>query len=210
MTRTALRICPLCEATCGLTLTIEDGRVTGARGDRDDVFSAGFICPKGASFAELDNDPDRLPSSDGPSRRRADRGDVGRGVRRRRRTARRGHPRARRDVGRRVSGQPERTHRCGQPVSAVAHPRARHPSGVLRQHAGPDAQTRCAGPHVRQPGRFHRAGPRPHRLPRDHRRESACVQRKFGHRGRLSRQAAGAAQARRQAHRDRPGAHAHC
>ena len=62
MTRTALRICPLCEATCGLTLTIDDelGRVTGARGDRDDVFSAGFICPKGASFAELDGDPDRL------------------------------------------------------------------------------------------------------------------------------------------------------
>lgn len=43
-----------------MTLTIEDGRVTGARGDRDDVFSHGFICPKGASFAELDNDPDRL------------------------------------------------------------------------------------------------------------------------------------------------------
>jgi anaerobic selenocysteine-containing dehydrogenase len=60
MSRTALRICPFCEATCGLTLTIEDGRVTGARGDREDVFSAGFICPKGASFAELDNDPDRL------------------------------------------------------------------------------------------------------------------------------------------------------
>lgn len=57
---TALRICPFCEATCGLTLTISDGRVTAARGDRDDVFSAGFICPKGASFAELDNDPDRL------------------------------------------------------------------------------------------------------------------------------------------------------
>lgn len=59
-TCTALRICPFCEATCGLTLTISDGRVTGARGDRDDVFSAGFICPKGASFGELDNDPDRL------------------------------------------------------------------------------------------------------------------------------------------------------
>ncbi|MBX7431261.1 molybdopterin-dependent oxidoreductase [Mycobacterium sp. Y57] len=56
----ALRICPFCEATCGLTLTVEDGRVTGARGDADDVFSKGFICPKGASFAELDNDPDRL------------------------------------------------------------------------------------------------------------------------------------------------------
>ncbi|MGY5013042.1 molybdopterin oxidoreductase family protein [Streptomyces sp. 900105755] len=60
MPRTALRICPLCEATCGLTLTIEGTRVTGARGDRDDVFSNGFICPKGASFGALDADPDRL------------------------------------------------------------------------------------------------------------------------------------------------------
>ncbi|MGM9379454.1 molybdopterin oxidoreductase family protein [Streptomyces antibioticus] len=60
MPRTALRICPLCEATCGLTLTIEGTAVTGARGDRDDVFSKGFICPKGASFAAVDGDPDRL------------------------------------------------------------------------------------------------------------------------------------------------------
>ncbi|WP_030833280.1 molybdopterin oxidoreductase family protein [Streptomyces hygroscopicus] len=57
---TALRICPLCEATCGLTLTIDGGRVTGARGDREDVFSRGFICPKGAAFGQLDADPDRL------------------------------------------------------------------------------------------------------------------------------------------------------
>ncbi|MEU6659203.1 molybdopterin oxidoreductase family protein [Streptomyces sp. NPDC046821] len=60
MSRTALRICPLCEATCGLTLTIEGTRVTGARGDRDDVFSRGFICPKGAAFGDADGDPDRL------------------------------------------------------------------------------------------------------------------------------------------------------
>ncbi|MGR6969462.1 molybdopterin oxidoreductase family protein [Streptomyces cynarae] len=60
MSRTALRICPLCEATCGLTLTIEGTRVTGARGDREDVFSKGFICPKGASFGAADSDPDRL------------------------------------------------------------------------------------------------------------------------------------------------------
>ena len=66
MTRTAPRICPLCEATCGLTLTIGRDRTTGgeivtaARGDADDVFSAGYLCPKGASFAQLDNDPDRL------------------------------------------------------------------------------------------------------------------------------------------------------
>lgn len=60
MPRTAPRICPLCEATCGLTLTIEGSTVTGARGDRDDVFSRGFICPKGAAFGALDADPDRL------------------------------------------------------------------------------------------------------------------------------------------------------
>ncbi|GAA2561663.1 molybdopterin oxidoreductase family protein [Streptomyces levis] len=60
MSRSALRICPLCEATCGLTLTIEGTRVTHARGDRDDVFSKGFICPKGASFGAVDSDPDRL------------------------------------------------------------------------------------------------------------------------------------------------------
>jgi anaerobic selenocysteine-containing dehydrogenase len=60
VSRTALRICPLCEATCGLTLTVDDGRVTGARGDRDDVFSKGFICPKGAAFGAVDSDPDRL------------------------------------------------------------------------------------------------------------------------------------------------------
>ncbi|MEW2523888.1 molybdopterin oxidoreductase family protein [Streptomyces sp. NPDC047071] len=60
MTRTAPRICPLCEATCGLTLTVEGTRVTGARGDRADVFSRGFICPKGASLGASDADPDRL------------------------------------------------------------------------------------------------------------------------------------------------------
>ncbi|WP_435058849.1 molybdopterin oxidoreductase family protein [Streptomyces sp. bgisy060] len=56
----ALRICPLCEATCGLVLTLDGTRITGARGDREDVFSQGFICPKGAAFPEVDADPDRL------------------------------------------------------------------------------------------------------------------------------------------------------
>ncbi|WP_217141497.1 molybdopterin oxidoreductase family protein [Streptomyces sp. AC627_RSS907] len=60
MPRTALRICPLCEATCGLALTIEGTTVTAARGDGDDVFSRGFVCPKGASFGAVDSDPDRL------------------------------------------------------------------------------------------------------------------------------------------------------
>jgi len=60
MTETALRICPFCEATCGLALTVENGRVTDVRGDDDDVFSAGYLCPKGVALSQLDEDPDRL------------------------------------------------------------------------------------------------------------------------------------------------------
>src|SRR5437667_6196224 len=60
MVRTAYTTCPLCEATCGLELTVDRDRITGVRGDAEDVFSAGFICPKGASFGQLDADPDRL------------------------------------------------------------------------------------------------------------------------------------------------------
>lgn len=59
-TRTAFRTCPLCEATCGLELTVEDERVTKVRGDEDDVFSHGFLCPKGVSIKQLHEDPDRL------------------------------------------------------------------------------------------------------------------------------------------------------
>ncbi len=55
-----LRVCPLCEATCGLTLTIEDARVTDVRGDAEDVFSRGYICPKGVALGELHADPNRL------------------------------------------------------------------------------------------------------------------------------------------------------
>jgi len=57
---THYRTCPLCEATCGLELTVEDGRVTRTRGDEQDVFSAGFICPKGTTLGALHEDPDRL------------------------------------------------------------------------------------------------------------------------------------------------------
>ncbi|MFF5261921.1 molybdopterin oxidoreductase family protein [Actinomadura viridis] len=59
--RTAYRTCPLCEALCGLELTLDDaGAVTGVRGDRNDPLSKGFICPKGATLGRLDGDPDRL------------------------------------------------------------------------------------------------------------------------------------------------------
>ncbi|PPJ19910.1 molybdopterin-binding oxidoreductase [Nocardia nova] len=59
--RTTYRTCPLCEAVCGLEITLDaQDRVTRVRGDREDPFSRGFICPKGASLGALDADPDRL------------------------------------------------------------------------------------------------------------------------------------------------------
>jgi anaerobic selenocysteine-containing dehydrogenase len=60
MTQTSFRTCPLCEATCGLSLTIDAGQVIKVRGDEEDVFSHGFICPKGVSIGELHHDPSRL------------------------------------------------------------------------------------------------------------------------------------------------------
>src|SRR3989441_12519932 len=58
--RTSYHVCPLCEATCGLAIRTRGREVTGIRGDEADVFSQGFICPKGYALKELDADPDRL------------------------------------------------------------------------------------------------------------------------------------------------------
>lgn len=54
------RTCPLCEAVCGLRITVRDGNVKRIVGDPDDVFSRGFLCPKGATLHHLHDDPDRL------------------------------------------------------------------------------------------------------------------------------------------------------
>ena len=55
-----LRTCPLCEAMCGLEVHVEDEQVALIRPDRDDVWSRGFICPKGTTLGHLHHDPDRL------------------------------------------------------------------------------------------------------------------------------------------------------
>ena len=60
MKRTAYRTCPICEASCGLALTLSDERVARVRGDERDVTSRGYLCPKGAAIGELHHDPDRL------------------------------------------------------------------------------------------------------------------------------------------------------
>ncbi|MGH9288835.1 MAG: molybdopterin oxidoreductase family protein [Acidimicrobiales bacterium] len=86
-TRIAFRTCPLCEAGCGLEIALHGSngperasamqrarperpgrrpragnneRLGRIRGDRDDVFSHGFICPKGSTLRQLHEDPDWL------------------------------------------------------------------------------------------------------------------------------------------------------
>jgi len=54
------RICPFCEACCGLELTLVEGKVQRVRGHQADVFSGGYLCPKGVALKDLHEDPDRL------------------------------------------------------------------------------------------------------------------------------------------------------
>ena len=59
-TTTHHRICPLCEACCGLEIKVQDHKVISIRGHEADVLSAGYICPKGVALKDLHEDPDRL------------------------------------------------------------------------------------------------------------------------------------------------------
>jgi anaerobic selenocysteine-containing dehydrogenase len=54
--------CPLCEAHCGIAIETDPAasRVLGIRGDPQDAFSAGYICPKAHGLKGLHEDPDRL------------------------------------------------------------------------------------------------------------------------------------------------------
>ena len=54
------RICPICEAGCGLKIKSEDRRIIAIGPNRDDVFSQGHMCAKGVALMELDADSDRL------------------------------------------------------------------------------------------------------------------------------------------------------
>src|SRR5918999_755934 len=54
------RTCPFCEATCGLQVETEGREVVSVKGDKQDVFSRGFICPKAHGLKQLHEDPDRL------------------------------------------------------------------------------------------------------------------------------------------------------
>lgn len=60
MSELRLHTCMLCEAVCGVTVELDGGRVVSVRGDAEDPFSRGHLCPKAAAIADVMDDPDRL------------------------------------------------------------------------------------------------------------------------------------------------------
>ncbi len=61
--------CRICEASCGMVATVQDGKVTKLRPDPEHPLSQGAACPKGIAMLEVHADPDRLLH---PMRRRED------------------------------------------------------------------------------------------------------------------------------------------
>src|SRR5881296_3777584 len=55
-----LHTCMLCEAVCGLAVEMEGASIQSVRGDPDDPFSRGHICPKAAAIVDVQDDPDRV------------------------------------------------------------------------------------------------------------------------------------------------------
>jgi anaerobic selenocysteine-containing dehydrogenase len=60
MPDTHYRTCNLCEAMCGIEIEVEGDRVVSIRGDKQDPFSRGYICPKATALEDVHTDPDRL------------------------------------------------------------------------------------------------------------------------------------------------------
>ena len=171
--RTSYRTCPLCEAGCGLEISLRGDDVVRIRGDRDDVFSHGYICPKGSTLKQLHEDPDRvrtpLVKRDGRFVEASWDEAFAEVERRLLADPRRARPRQRR----RLPRQPERT----QPRCAALRPLpdqgARHAATCSR----PAPSTRrpkelSAGIDVRLAADHPGARPRPHRLPVHARRQS--------------------------------------
>jgi anaerobic selenocysteine-containing dehydrogenase len=61
-TQSITRLCPFCEACCGLVVEIDvdNHKVLSIKGDVDNPFSRGFLCPKSQGLRLLEEDPDRL------------------------------------------------------------------------------------------------------------------------------------------------------
>src|SRR6266446_1099824 len=57
---THFRTCHLCEAMCGIAIEVEGEKILSIRGDKDDPFSRGHVCPKAVALKDVHEDPDRL------------------------------------------------------------------------------------------------------------------------------------------------------
>ena len=166
------RACPLCEAICGLEFQFEAQRLVAIRGDDDDPFSRGHICPKGNAILDLESDPDRLKR---PLLRQGDaleRNRLGRGIRARRRAARGRAARARRQRGRRIPRQSERASLRPHRLPAAAAARAENAERVFRFVGRPVAAPARLRADVRPSVPAADSGCRPHRLFPDARRQS--------------------------------------
>ncbi len=59
-TQTHYRVCHLCEAMCGLEIVTQADLVVSIKGDKEDPFSQGYVCPKSTAIADIHSDPDRI------------------------------------------------------------------------------------------------------------------------------------------------------
>ena len=186
-----------------------DGVITRIRGDRDDVFSRGFICPKGSTLRHLHDDPDRLRTPQlrtSTGHHDATWDDAFAEIDRRLMPIIVEHGPQR---GRRVSREPQRA----QPVRAVLAP-AVPPRARVAQHllgaSTVDQMPRhvSSGLMFGDPLRDRRPRPRSNRLPADPRRQPVRVERIARHRARLAGPPAGHPAARRTGRRRRSAAHA--
>ena len=57
---THFRTCNLCEAMCGIAIEVKNNEISSIKGDIDDPFSKGHICPKALALKDIQDDPDRL------------------------------------------------------------------------------------------------------------------------------------------------------
>ena len=162
--------------------------VVSVRGDAEDVFSHGFLCPKSQGLQAAPRRSRPAHAAARAPRRRARRGELGGGLRGRRRA---GSPRVLAEGGRDAVavyiGNPGRPQPRPDPLRRAAHQGARHEEHLLGLDGRPDAEAGLRRADVRR--RAERAGPRrrPHRPPADPRRQPAGLQRLAADRARHAR-----------------------
>ena len=184
-TRTAIRTCPFCEAGCGLEITLRDEEIVRVRGDRDDVFSHGFICPKGSTLKQLHEDPDRLRRP--LVKRNGEFVEVSweeafAEIERRLVPIMETHGR---DAVATYIGNPTAHNLSAMLYARDARAGDRDPHAVLSRHGGPGAEAGRRGLHVRHRSERARARHGSQRLHDDLGREPLCVERQSVHRAGL-------------------------